>query len=302
MIPDVLVFGDSVMDRVAREDMDRRSLAEMVSVDLGQELRSEVFSFSAFHSEVFAALLGAVAQLEVCPRCIVLPVNLRSFSPQWSCNPEFRFAEEINLAGRFAAGELNDDPMVSRGQDGKHVPADVVEWRRYQDVPVDFPWTPFRKVGDFLRLIASSPRDEDEAGRRKQAIFTFHYMNELEEGDEKLKALLVAVKTALGMGSSLVLYVTPINRQAGMQFVGGEFGERVARNVGLIKELFDRLVDDRKASFLDLSGALGRSMFFDDDTATEHLNQAGRRYVSAEVCGAVRQLLFGDEVEFNTTG
>jgi hypothetical protein len=301
-VPDILVFGDSVMERVAREDSDRRSLGKMIADGVSPELRCEVFSFSAFHSEVFASLLNAIACLEVRPRCIVLPVNLRSFSPQWSFNPEFRFAEEIHLADSFVAGTLENEPRVYRSQDGKHPPARPEEWRCYHDRPVDFPGTPFRKVGDFLRLISAPTQCSDEAARRKQALFMFHYMSPLDEGHDKLRALRAAVDVALSAGSALVVYLTPINFQAGIQFAGRGFSERVASNARLIRNSFDRTVAGRTAKFLDLSAILGRSMFFDTDSATEHLNQAGREHLSREVCAAVNHLLIGDVAELSSAG
>src|SRR5688500_7661811 len=52
-VPDVLYFGDSVVERLSHHDDDRRTLGQMVGDELGSSKQTFALSHSAYHSQIF---------------------------------------------------------------------------------------------------------------------------------------------------------------------------------------------------------------------------------------------------------
>ena len=91
---DCLVFGDSVMVRVSNHDFDRRALGDMIYDRLAPS-RVVVIARSAYHPLIFELLLKVVQTQPFGPaQAIVLPINIRCFSPQWNFHPAWQLNEE----------------------------------------------------------------------------------------------------------------------------------------------------------------------------------------------------------------
>jgi hypothetical protein len=225
--------------------------------------RVVVVARSAYNPLVFEQLLKAArAQPHKPAQAIILPVNLRCFSPQWDMHPEWQHAHERRAVSKYLQGH---PPIAAI----PHVMRTARDKRRYEATRVDYPLSRFKTIGDFRRIIESEPANERERQKRSREIFIFHYGSPLAQNHARLKALSSAVSIARQIAPRVLVYLTPINMDAVHRYVGPQLGEVVKRNVAVIRTAVDEIVD--------WSAALDAQRFFGPDTATEHLNEGGRR-------------------------
>ena len=274
---DVLYFGDSVVERVAREDQDQRTLGEMVQDRLRAQRRVVVLSLSAYNAEMYRLLLLAVANMASHPGLVIVPINMRSFSPQWDRNPNWQFSQERALLQRYTVDAAIDIKLAPDQEPTK----DALE--AYDAVPVTYPLTCFDRIGQFRLVINARAETAEQRRFRTKQIFIFHYMFALAREHWLIDALHGVIDIANSMQTKVMFYTTPINYQAGMRYVGPEFADRLAENVRTVCDAVTRMRSDEGPLFLDYSQRLGSEYFFHYDLATEHLNQDGRRALTEEI-------------------
>ncbi len=274
--PATLIFGDSVVERVSRDDDDQRTLGQMLVDRLAGETNAVYLSHSAYHPEVHYYLLRAiVTRMRARPKVLVVPVNLRCFSPQWMYEPQWQFLEEIDVLKRFIDGQ-----PLGRVRDIRN----LEERRRHAHArSVQYPLSELRRVEDFKAVIAVQPDVPDFAFERKRTIFIFHYLHSLTSENPRLRSLVQLTALAQDVGIRLYLYSTPINFQAGERYVGKGFSDTLMEQTALIKAS----VSQYPVTFDDFTLALSSAYFFDADLATEHLNQSGRLWLSDQVASHV---------------
>ena len=107
---EVLCVGDSVLERVSRYDNDKRNLGQMLKEQLGDRFRCDVISQTAYSIKTFYPLLSALQKMRSSPRVIIIPVNIRSFSPQWFNNPVWQYEKEIEAINRYLGSPGKDIP------------------------------------------------------------------------------------------------------------------------------------------------------------------------------------------------
>lgn len=290
-VPRILVFGDSVMERVAWQDIDKRSLGAMIADNLSESGRCEIFSYSAYHPEVFLSFIRAICRHVLRPECVIVPLNLRSVSPQWDLHPAFQFSEKIEILRRYAAGELEHAPEISYPLSGKHLEPSREQWAQYLSQEFLLSDGRTKSISYFQALIECSDTSTQMEMIRRKEIFNLHYMTELSPQNRKIVALRKIVQTCSIEGMKCLIYFTPINVQAGVEYVGPEFLQRMHQKAEFVRKL---LIDGDYAtgvSIIDLSCAVDCSGFFEKDTATEHLNEHGRNAIAKKVSEAAAQML-----------
>src|SRR5688500_14215929 len=88
--PEILIFGDSVMERVADDDVDRRPLHQMIKDSLLPRYHCISISYSAYNPKIYYYFVKSLEKLKKYPKIIVLPINIRAFSPQWDLRPHWQ--------------------------------------------------------------------------------------------------------------------------------------------------------------------------------------------------------------------
>lgn len=258
---DILIYGDSVSERVSRFDADKRPLHRMLEDVLIDRYTIHSITHSAYSIKVYYLLTLVLLSVGVQPAGILLPVNLRSFSPQWHENPLFQCSRHVEQLCDF----LDDMADI-----------DVADLRRGATVrsflraPVDYPFGTSGTVADFQKLIMSRPRTEREQAVRKRAIFVFHYMNRIAPSHPMLDVLRRLVALSEHAGIRIMAYFTPVNYMAGIKHVGDDFREVMLANKKLITDSMPH------TPCLDCSTSLAPEFFFHEDEPTEHLNDRGR--------------------------
>jgi len=263
-----------VMERVARQDTDKRSLGEMIHDGLKQDgYSTTVLSGTGYHPDIFYHLIKALSCMKHHPRLIVYPVNLRCFSPQWHLNPAWQYHDEIRAIERY-----QDEKCIVRV---KHVSRDKMQ--DFRNSIVEYPAINLKTVGSFLDTIAAPPVLDGEEQARKKILFIFHYMHPLVPWHQKLVAITMSLFWARKLGMKVLLYLTPVNDQAGVRFVGSKFYSQVNANVEVVGSAVDTCLETGLVRWCDWSTSFDSDQFFYPDLATEHLAQAGRLDLASRI-------------------
>lgn len=275
--PPVLLLGDSVSERVSNTDQDVRNLAEMVEQKLGSTTATLSISGTGYHMGVFEAFIRCLGKTRHRPALVVLPINLRSYSPQWDRDPRYQYDEEIQAVERY----------IERGKRSRFLRRKPLDWAAFERMSVAYPASSERSIGDFLRVIDSQPLGEDERLQRRRTIFRFHYLHPLVENHRRLRQLQRLVNAAIELGVSVLAYVTPLNFQAGEELHGDAFRRAISAQLGVVRHVLESVPTQGRLQFVDASLSLDRGHFFHDYEPSEHLNQRGREVLANLIANAV---------------
>lgn len=272
--PKVLYFGDSVVERVAHQDDDKRTLGTMVVDLLQNRAKTHYLSHSAYNAKMYYHLIRVLVALKARPQLVIIPVNLRSFSPQWDFYPEYQFNDELKMIETYLAGNQQFGLIESAIQ--------PEEWEAYDALPVKYALSPLNRIGQFRMIVGTSPTTAQQKHFRLEQIFIFHYMHELSAAHPKIEFLMNCVRI-LPPETRVMFYFTPINYEAGTYYVGSPFNEVIARQVQLIQETFAQALPSERYSLFDYTSLCPAAEFFHADIANEHLNQVGRMRLAQQI-------------------
>ena len=299
---DVLYLGDSTL-WYPRGDS---TTPQILQTLLPQQQVGEI-SHAAYGFEVYRAYAEELAQqlqddetLQP-PTWVVLPINMRSFSPEWNLRPGYQFVEEQTVLrlgvplARFVARPLD----IFGGFDSDITEADFLATTVYSNT------TPVGSVADFEALTGVSALDalpdegdaqeDDEQGGEAFAyyagapaendldeVLTYYYMNALDPNQRKLTAMVETVETLRAQNIQVLLYITPVNVDLGDAYIGPAFRAQFARNVEVVREKLLASFEEPPL-LLDLSTALEAFTFVD----TEHLTPRGKLFVAQQIADAI---------------
>jgi hypothetical protein len=108
--------------------------------------------------------------------------------------------------------------------------------------------------------------------------------------DHPLFDSLDSILTALtDMEIRTLTYISPINYQMGLRFVGEEFRQILSANIRVIKQFIDRRAGELqgRVHWLDFSILLSSKYILKPDDPTGHLNQAGRQFLAERISGEI---------------
>ncbi len=273
----VVYFGDSVVERISRDDRDRRDLAQFLEDHLGRPVLR--LSYAAWHPLVWLGLARVLAVFDHRPAALVVPFNPRCLSPQWDWNPLWRFEFE----GQTATSYIAADPLAVPAPPADEASPD--DWRRFTESPVSWPEGGYRTVADVLDLLDQRPLEEAPRRRRQTELFRVHYLHPFDPAHPKLRAVAELVAVARALDIPVLCYVTPVNVQAADRLHGPTFGPRFAGQMAPILSALTQAAPDR---LLDLSHDFSEEMFIHRDYTVEHLNQTGRNLLTQRLADAIQ--------------
>jgi hypothetical protein len=284
--PEILYFGDSVLLRVAHEDQDRKTLGEMVSANLSSAYKTCCICHSAYTPRIFS-YFGRVLELTSHrPRLVILPINMRCFSPQWDLEPQWQFEWEIGIINSFRANPHTEIPVKRPNFSPDSGQED------FNNLKVRFAGTTLDRIRQFRAVIAAKPSSEDGKTERWKTIFIYHYMYKLEPEHRTLLKIIELANCLLLQGIGLLIYITPVNYEAGKRYLGQLFDQTLAANVALIKNQLAGIGGSSGNILVaDWSRMLGSKEFFHESDPTEHLNEQGRKHLAGAIVTAVHNLM-----------
>jgi hypothetical protein len=265
----VVLFGDSVSVRVAREDSDRRTLQKMVEQELYQKaIPANYFSGKGFHLRLFMHLISAMRVRDKKPDLVVVPINLRCFSPQWMYHPHWQFEKDIRkFCKKFKVPYIKTNVKLPESSE------------EYWKMPISCYKSDHSTVGDFMKIIKNKDGlDENGILFRRRQLFIFHYLYKLSSENDSLCSMKTLIKES---GLNMLLYFTPLNYAGGEELLGRAFIDHVEENKKIVMDALHQARDMKKnITVRDYAGLLDSGFFFSRYDTAEHLNDKGRKRLS----------------------
>ena len=249
----------------------------------------------AYNLDLYLHYVRYIARSAHPPHIIVVPINMRSFSPEWDMRPGYQFEKEKTALtlGLFLSRVLWRpletfgvlDPRISQ-EDFLNTPVyreetlvgTVRDFEQLTDTDVA---EALQGDAGFAYHDALPSTDNEEA---MQQVLTYRYMVGLQPDQRQLRAMLDIVKLSNGRDIKVLFYITPVNYQQGERYAGDLFGEVVRKNTDVVKSL---LSDQPGTVFLDLSFDLEAFAFVD----MEHMREVGKEYVAERLAAAIKPRL-----------
>ena len=267
---DILYFGDSIIKSSPDSDISHASIAEFLASLLSDKTVADV-SQGAADAKLFAAMTDYIARTaDGKPQAIIIPINLRSFSPQWYRRPVYQFERQKFILRQPILLRYFFQPLAAFHT--LKVPA--ISQDEFLNSPVYLGTSTVGLVKDFEYLDTTSTTTDIH--RQK---FIYAYMSSIGNTSEELLALEEALRIGKKAGIPIYVYITPINYKNGALFVGKDFIPRIEEDVRTICDHVTVLGDP----CLNLAFSLGTENFDSTGYPSEHLNEDGRRYVAQEV-------------------
>jgi pimeloyl-ACP methyl ester carboxylesterase len=281
---DVIYLGDSTL---------LLPWGEVTTGEILQELlpdrRVGQVAHPAYGLELFHDYAAHMDRHGASPQTLVLPINLRSFSPAWDRRPAYQFTKE----SRILAMGLPLARLLLRPLDAFGFFQPSISQEAFLDAPVYDGDVVVWQVRDFETLADDEILQEEaenayrevelEDEETAQAVLTYHYMLDLEPDHRKLDAMVGVAELAAGRGVNVVFYISPVNVEQGERFLGSRFTERLADNIRVVQSRLDAAALD---SVMLLNLAFDLPAY--DFTDLEHLTEPGKEYVAEQIASAVQ--------------
>ena len=99
MKTDIIYFGDSTIYTLGVGDKDKRTTSEMVE-EITPCYSLGSITHAAYQMDIYLEFCRYITRQKQHPSFIIIPINMRSFSPEWDRRPQYQFEmEKIILRG-----------------------------------------------------------------------------------------------------------------------------------------------------------------------------------------------------------
>lgn len=253
----ILYLGDSVVFRVGPKETEG-SLAEMLAQDLSMPVLSVTHGANAMDS--FLAQVEYITRARLHPKVIVIPVNLRSFGPEWEFNPYWDFSRRNSMYTRPFLNRLLAVLKYDFGQAKREKMSQRI---------IDIGGVKFRPFDVARRWLTVG---NIRSASLSRAYFLMRYGTDIRTSS-RFKDLERLVKLIRDAELCVLFYITPINVESMAQFVEKEQRLHVEENLQALREVFT----GSDIEWLDLSHELSSTDFdHPQGNPNEHLASSGR--------------------------
>ncbi len=267
---EIIFLGDSVIDSVAESDKDKSSIVAIIS-KMNPSLTIRALTHGGYHLGVYEVILKNISKSKLKPKIIIIPINLRSFSPGWDMLPVYQFEREQFYFSTSRLLAYFYKPLAIM----KAINTNAVTYSEYLELPVYYGNRKIGMVSEFDNFSKFNVIN-DKNIRDK---FIFDYMYDLSNEHRKIKSMLNIINTAKNNNIQLYIYVTPIDIDNGVKYVGNDFVRQTKKNSNYICYLIKK----ENLPCLNLSQGLNSSNFNYSVYPNEHLNEKGRRFVAEKI-------------------
>ena len=263
----IILFGSSVNEHYAIDDKDKRSISELLDAFLpGHNVVG--ISHGAYQSDIYLEFVKYIARSGKKP-IIIVPINLRYFSPEWDLRPEYQFNKEKNL--------LNGYPFIV------NLKSREINESEFNNSPIYNGNEYVGKVLDF-RYIPNKAKDRISEMSKG---FVFHYMQPLKANHQKLKSLFKICEIGNENDLKIIMYITPIDYTYAEKLGIKKFRQQQHDNIYIIKSTLTSC----ETVLIDLSMTLNSSYFDHGNRPGEHLNIRGRLRVARALKTAINKTI-----------
>ncbi len=280
---DIIYLGDSSIYAEGKDDSDHRTIARMLQ-DMAPQYSLGSVTHPAYHIDIYLEFCKYIIQQKYRPAVLIIPINMRSFSPDWDRRPHYQYEiQKIVLKGGILKTILLAfyKPLLIFNYNFF-----TISQQEFLDSPV---FQSHRQVGTVKDFNNSSYSKYSDKNMKNQIIFG--YMYGLSQQHRKVKALMETAKLLTRNNIKIIFYITPIDWETGEKYLPGEFLKQLRQNTQFIISLLSA----EGVELLDISTALPSHFFYWHLYPNEHMNQRGRMYVAVQLHLRLKQILLSKE-------
>jgi hypothetical protein len=272
----VMYLGDSSVTNLAVSDTDRATLPEIV-LRMNPGLSVCDGSHPAYSTPMFEYVLDYISRQTNKPNAVIIPINLRSFSPEWDMRPEYQFEKEkfyFTVQPRLFSAWYRPLAIF------RVLNVNTISQERYLKTPVFDGREQIGTMVDFFdekKFSSTTPENI-------RAKYVVKYMGAIKKEDENILSLGRALDIANRAGIRAYVYITPVDYEGGEKYVGEYFKKQIRENVAMVC----KAVEEKNIDCIDLSEGVPRSGFDFGSYPNEHLNETGRLFVAEKVSEMLR--------------
>jgi hypothetical protein len=234
----------------------------MLSDSLGKKHKLKWTSQGSLSLHIYEAFIEYISNQKQQPKYIIIPINLRSFTPSWDWRPEYQFnPEKIYLKDNFFS-------ILYRPLSVFKFNYDTITYQKFYEQPI--------KLGNKIigynkdTLIAKTQKDR----------FIYYYMADIEASNRNTIALQ-SILSNKNLKSKLILYFNAIDVYEGERYLPNQFTKEIQKNKLFLASIISKYPD--RASYIDFIDSIPHKYFDYQDEPNEHLNQTGKMYVAQKL-------------------
>lgn len=267
----ILFFGDSSIRHLSQQTgIGGLNLAEMISEKIGQNIGN--VSYPGYHLDIYAAQMDYIVRSFNKPKIVIIPLQLRSFSPEWDMRPvnqfektTFLLTDSTNLVSYFYK------PLaIFRAIETNSVP-----YETFLQTPVNYGSVELGKVKDFEAVNKNkSPTPENIKND-----FIYKYMQDLNTNHRKLESLKKLIELGKKHEIKIMFYISPIDYETGTKIIGSDFQKITESN----SEIICSFINQFELPCLNTAFILNSEYFDYPSYPNEHLNELGRKILAEKI-------------------
>jgi len=281
--PDIILFGDSTIWVMHPKDIDRSSITTMLG-NLMPSFRIRDLTDPAYDADMYFEYIRYMVRTTEKIPVIIIPINIRSFSPQWDLRPAFQYVDE-KVSLQYADTILS--PYLRF----------FFSFQAYKRQPIsmeEFYQTPVYDGAEKEGIVKNYEmiKDQPYSDENMKKLLVYFYMFELTSTHRKYKSLEAFADFLREHDIRVLFYLTPVDWETGVSFLGERLKDRIAKNTGLVRSMLER----KGFQVLDLTFRVAPEDFGWRDSEfiyiNEHLNEKGRMYVAQMIKEALNDQFF----------
>lgn len=228
---------------MAKDDECKDNMLIMLDKQLPQYSIKAVAS-GAYNADIHYPFCKYMIKNDYRPEFLIVPVNMRSFSPEWDRNPNYQFEEERSwLAYDSYLFRLFYRPLSVFKLNKREI-----SQQDFENSPVYDGGVEAGRVRDFINIT----RGNSDDNMKKKLVF--YYMQSLSEQCRKVQSLIKMARLLRRTDINVIFYITPVNYQICEKYLGSRATERLRENTQVVKTALER----EGCEVMDLSVSLDK--------------------------------------------
>jgi len=236
----------------------------------------------SFQSDIYNAYLGLLDALDR-PPLVIVPLCIRVRFAPWVEHSVHGLKRPTEV---IRAIDPKKNAWKIHASFSRPAPSEFAVFQR-----IPYPnLLPGKAVGDFLGPIREYQRAGDRSEDLVRMLYAYHHGGLLIRGSSAVDSVTQMGRRIRQLGCPAVVYQTPVPIEMGTMLFGPDFESRTRENFAVMNEAY-RLGAGEEAEIIESGLSFRTTEFLDPQDATEHLNEHGRRRLSAEIVDAVKTKL-----------
>ncbi len=268
---DFIYFGSSAVYWTYPKDKNGKTIGDYLH-DLLPEYTIADASMNSGKMDLYLAAIQYMIRTAHHPKLVIIPIELRSFSPLWDRHTDYQYDREKFY---FKHGSIVLDMLYRPLAIDRRIKPSLTstDYRRSKLYNGD------EYIGDVEDFV-SGPFLTYSEEHLKKAIEA-RYMLKIPEDHHIIKDMAAIVRLLRDADIPVLFYITPIDHQTGEQYWEDLFDERIQKNIHTIQAALAK----EGEQLFNIAFSLDQTEFTwrqdpDFNYMNEHLSEPGKRHVA----------------------